>query len=129
MFASRVGSEHPDGVVRIVPETEEIVAVCLQGDFDLKNARALDDQIDLALHTGNNLIVDLSEATFIDSTVLQVLVRASRDAAARQRTLILQIGTAAVVERLLEITRIERVLTRAHDRQEAVRMIEQQDGN
>jgi hypothetical protein len=39
--------------------------------------------------------------------------------------MVLQVGTAAIVERVLELVRIERVLPRAHDRQEAVRIIQQ----
>ena len=126
MFASSTGSEHREGVIRVVPETDEIVAVCVEGDFDLANAPALGDDIDRALDSGNDLIVDLSEATFIDSSVINVLVRASKAAGAREQTMVLQLGTAVIVERVLEIARIERVLPRAHDRQEAVRIIQQQ---
>lgn len=125
MFASSFGSEHHAGVIRVVPETDEIVAVCLEGDFDLANAPALGDQIDRALDTGNDLILDLSEATFIDSSVINVLVQASKAATGREQTMVLQVGTAAIVERVLELVRIERVLPRAHDRQEAVRIIQQ----
>ena len=119
------GSEHRDGVIRVAPETGEIVAVCLEGDFDLANAPALEDQIDRALERGKHLILDLSEATFIDSSVIHILVRGSKAAGGREQTIVLQLGTAAVVERALEVAEIERVLARAHDRQEAVRMIRQ----
>ena len=39
--------------------------------------------------------------------------------------MVLQLGTAAIVERVLELTAIERVLPRAHTRTEAVQMIQQ----
>ena len=128
MPASSFGSEHRAGAIRVVPETDEIVAVCLEGDFDLANAPALGDAIDRALESGNELILDLSEATFIDSSVINVLVRSSKAASERERAVVLQLGTARIVERALEIARIEQVLPRAHDRQEAVRMIQQQAG-
>jgi anti-anti-sigma factor len=128
MVASPFDSEHRDGVIRVVPETGEIVALCLEGDFDLTNAPALGDEIDRALERGKGLILDLSEATFIDSSVINVLVRASKAASGREQTVVLQLGTAAIVERVLEITRIEQVLPRAHDRQEAMRIIQQQAG-
>jgi anti-anti-sigma factor len=76
------GSEHRDGVIRVVPETAEINAVCLEGEFDMANAPTLDDEIDRALESGNGLIVDLSEATFVDCSVISVLMRAVRVAGA-----------------------------------------------
>ena len=124
MVAS-IGSEHREGVICVVPETDEIIAVCLEGDFDMANAPVLGDQIDRALESGDNVIIDLSAATFIDSSVINVLVRASRAASGRGQAMVLQLGTAAIVERVIEITRIEQVVPRAHDRQEAVRMIQQ----
>lgn len=85
MDASSVGSRHPQGVIRVDAETDEIVAVCLKGDFDLANAPALGDEVDRAVKTGNNLIFDLSEATFIDSSVITVLLRAVKAISGRSR--------------------------------------------
>ena len=125
MSASSLGSEQRAGVVRVVPETDEIVAVCLEGDFDLGNAPALGTEVGRALENGNDLILDLSQATFIDSSVVHVLVNASKAVIGSDRAVVLQLGTAAIVERVLEIAEIERVLPRAHERQEAVRIIQQ----
>jgi anti-anti-sigma factor len=124
MSATSFGSEQR-GVVRVVPETDEIVAVCLEGDFDLSNAPAIGKEVGLALEDGNDLILDLSQATFIDSSVVHVLVNASKAVIGSDRAVVLQLGTAAIVERVLEIAEIERVLPRAHERQEAVRIIQQ----
>ena len=124
MSATSFGSEQR-GVVRVVPETDEIVAVCLEGDFDLGNAPALGKEVGRALENGNDLILDLSQATFIDSSVVHVLVNASKAVIGSDRAVVLQLGTAAIVERVLEIAEIERVLPRAHERQEAVRIIQQ----
>ena len=125
MSASSLGSEQRAGVVRVVPETDEIVAVCLEGDFDLGNAPALGTEVGRALENGNDLILDLSQATFIDSSVVHVLVNASRAAIGSKRAVVLQLGTAPIVERVLEIAEIERVLPRVHERREAVRIIKQ----
>ena len=125
MFAPAVSSQHHQGVIRVVRETDGIVAVCVKGEFDMANAPTLGDQVDLALETGHDLIVDLSKATFIDSSVISVLMRAVRAAREREQTMVLQLGTAAIVERILEIVKIEQVLPRAHDRQEAVRIIQE----
>ena len=124
MSASCVDSMHRQGVIRVA-ETDEIGTVCLEGDFDLASAPALGDEVDRALETGNDLIFDLSQATFIDSSVIDVILRAVKAVAGGKQTLVLQLGTTPVVERVLEIVEIEHVLTRAHDRQEAVRLIQQ----
>ena len=126
MSASSFGSEQSKGVVRLTREGDGIVAICLEGEFDLTNARRLDDKVDRALDSGRDLILDLSEATFIDSSVIHVLVRAGKAGDLRKQAVVLQLGTAAIVERVLEIAAIEKVLTRAHDRQEAVRIIQTQ---
>jgi anti-anti-sigma factor len=128
MPASSVSSEQRHGVIRVVPETDEIVAVCLEGEFDLANAPALGDEVDRSLKSGANLILDLSEATFIDASVINVLLQAGRTVAASggKQSMVLQLGTAPIVERVLEIVKIEQVLTRAHDRHEAVRIIQKQ---
>lgn len=123
MPASHSGSEYPLGTIRVVPETAKIVALCLEGDFDLTNAPALDAQIDLALDRGNDLILDLSEASFIDSSVIHLVARAAQTAQTTEQTVVLQLGTAAIVERVLELSGIEEVLPRAHDRQEALLVI------
>ena len=126
MHASLSSSECCNGVIRVLPETDEIVAISLEGDFDLSNAAAFGKEVAQVLGNRDNLILDLSEATFIDSSVVHVLVRASQAVDGSDRTVVLQLGTAAIVERVLEISRIEEVLPRAHDRQEAVRLIQQQ---
>ena len=123
MFASTVDSEHREGVVRVVPERDEIIAVCVEGEFDVANVSALRDQVDGALASGNDLILDLSQATFIDSSVIHVLFDAASAVEGRDQTVILQLGTAPIVERALEIVDIDRALPRAHDRAEAIRMI------
>jgi anti-anti-sigma factor len=117
-------AECRDGVIRVLPETDGIVAVCLDGDFDLSNAAALSEQVERAQENGNDLILDLSQTTFIDSSIIHVLFDAARAVEGRNQTVILQLGTVPIVERALEIADIERVLPRARDREEAVRMIQ-----
>lgn len=126
MLASSFGSEQGAGAIHVVPERDGIVAVCLEGEFDVGNVSALRDRVDGALASENDLILDLSQATFIDSSVIHVLFDAVRAVDGRDQTMVLQLGTAPIVQRALEIVDIERVLPRAHDREEAVRMIQRQ---
>lgn len=123
MQASFFESEHRDAAIHVDSETEAIIAVCLEGEFDLANAPAFRDHIDSALANGNDLIVDLSHATFIDSSIIGVLFHGAKAVDGRDQTMVLQVATAPIVERALEIVEIERVLPRAHSRAEAVEMI------
>ena len=123
MSASSFGS-YPRGAIRVLEETQGITAVCLEGEFDLVNVSPLRDQIDQALESGNDLVLDLSQTTFIDSRVIRLLFDSARAAYARNQTIVLQLGTAPIVERALEICGIECVLPRAHTRDEAVQIIQ-----
>ena len=125
MVASSLDYQHRQGVISVVPETEEIVAVCLEGEFDMANAPTVGEEIDRTLEDGKHLIVDLSEATFIDSNLIAVLMRAAKATRGTEQAIVLQHRTAAIVERVIEITGIEQVLPRAHDRREAVNLIQQ----
>jgi anti-anti-sigma factor len=126
MFASTFDSRNSGGTVRVVPATDGIVAVCLEGEFDIANVSVLTDELGNALAGDDDLILDLSETTFIDSSIIQALFNAVRAASGRDQTLVLQLGTAPIVERALELVGIEGVVARAHDRDEAVRMIQRQ---
>ena len=79
-----------------------------------------------------HLILDLSQATFIDSSVINALFDAHRQAKERGRLAVLQLGTAAIVELVLKLSEIERVLPRVHTRAEAIdtiRSLANQRGN
>lgn len=121
-------NKHPGGVINVVPETDEIVAVCLEGEFDMANAPMVSEEINRTLEEGKDVIVDLSETTFIDSSLISVLMHAAAEADQRERAIVLQHHTAAEVKRVIEITGIEHVLPRAHDRSEAVRMVQERRG-
>jgi anti-sigma B factor antagonist len=125
MQATQPSATSP-GAVHAVRETDEIVAVCLEGEFDLANTPALVEQIEQAIQDDKHLIIDLSDATFIDSTMINALFHAANAAKAKERTIVLQLGTAPIVERVIEISEIEQVLCRVNTRADAVKMI--QDG-
>ena len=124
MQATQPGSARSPGAVHAVQETDEIVALCLEGDFDMTNTPAFVAQIDHALIMENkHLIIDLSQATFIDSAVINALFHAARRAKTNDRTVVLQLGAAPIVERAIEITKIDQVLSRVSARPDAVETI------
>jgi anti-anti-sigma factor len=78
--------------------------VILGGEHDLYSADRLQQTLDDLMFGNEHLIVDLSSAEFIDSTIVGVLVRATKEADGRDRKFTVVLGTADVVERILDIT-------------------------
>ena len=80
-----------------------IVALDLEGEFDIDTAPTILEHAKDVLAAGKNLIVNLSGATFIDSSVVQALFKADEGAKSAGRVFVLQFGTHAAVERVLSI--------------------------
>ena len=66
------------------------------------------------------LVVDVSEAKFIDSSILHNLVRADRAARELGSSLRLQVGTTPVVRRVLELSELLDRLDCVSSREEAL---------
>jgi anti-sigma B factor antagonist len=79
----------------------------LHGDLDLRSAPQLRGRLAHALQREVDVIVDLSDVDFIDSTGLAALLNALRrmTRAGRSLTLIAPPGSAA--QRLLQLTRLD----------------------
>jgi len=78
--------------------------VVLGGEHDLYSADQLRQTIDMSLSGCDHLIVDLSAAEFIDSTIIGVLVQSMKNASGVGRKFSVVLGTAPVVERALEVS-------------------------
>ena len=78
--------------------------VALGGEHDLYSADQLRQTIEMSLSGCDHLIVDLSAAEFIDSTVIGVLVRTMKQASGLGRRFSVVLGTAPVVERALQVS-------------------------
>ncbi len=117
-------SRNRDGTIRVAPEAGDIVVLSFEGEFDRWNALNVGEHLDQALETGKDLVLDLSEITFLDSSVINELFRAAQAARGSGQVAVLELGAAPFVERILEFVRIESVLPRANNREEAIRLIE-----
>lgn len=78
--------------------------VVLTGEHDLYSAGEVKQTLDQSLAAYLHLIIDLSAVAFIDSSIVAVLVQAKKTATALDRKFNVVLGTAPVVERILEIT-------------------------
>jgi anti-sigma B factor antagonist len=83
-----------------------VAVVMLAGEHDLYTAPAIRDRISDVFEEGAPLVVDLTPSTFIDSSVLRVLLEARREADERGLgfAVALGAGEAPGVRRMLEVT-------------------------
>jgi anti-anti-sigma factor len=109
-------------------QTEQIAGhsvVALHADHDLSTADNLRLTLDSARQDGRPIVVDLSGATFVDSAVLGILVSQHDQAKAAGLGFSVVLGDppSHSVQRLVELTRIDTVLTIVPTRAEAVRVL------
>src|SRR3954449_12249042 len=57
---------------------EDVVVVVVEGEHDIYTAPTLRERLDEALGRGGGIVVDLTAATFVDSSVLGALLDARR---------------------------------------------------
>jgi anti-anti-sigma factor len=78
--------------------------VVLGGEHDLSSADEVQQTLDQSLAACDHLIVDLSTAEFIDSTIVALLLQTKKNATELDRKFNVVLGSAPVVERILEVT-------------------------
>jgi anti-anti-sigma factor len=113
------------GVVSgIVVERAEpgVEVVVVTGEHDLSTAPELERRLEAALDSGQPVVIDLLGTTFIDSTVLRVLICAREQAGERSVGFRCALGetTGHGVRRLLELTGMEDRLSAVPTRADAI---------
>jgi anti-sigma B factor antagonist len=83
--------------------------ICVRGELDLSDAPELGRLLDAERAAGRDLLVDLRELTFIDSSGLAVLVWAAQSAAGSGRTLRLLPAPSGVM-RVFDVTGLRELL-------------------
>ena len=91
-----------------------------------RDLRALRSHVDEAAG-GRGVVLDLSGATFVDSSMLKELLRASAELARYETRLVLA-GIPPAVRRLLDLTRTAELFTLADDRDAALALVDAQLG-
>ena len=84
--------------------------ITLGGEHDLATAPRLQETVDEALANCSHLIVDISGTEFIDSSTIATFIRARDRAEHAGKRFNLVLGTAAIVERALEVSGVIPVL-------------------
>jgi len=106
--------------VELIRPFSNTAILALHGEHDTATkgefARLLSDEIG----ANDLVVVDVSDADFVDSTFLHNLVKADRLASARGSRFVLQMGTARIVRSAIEFSGLLDVLECAHSRDEAL---------
>jgi anti-anti-sigma factor len=111
------------GDLRVDTSEPGVVIVVLSGEHELYSAVKLQRRLDALIDEGLTLVVDLTEATFVDSSIVSVLLEA-RDRARRSGTryaIVLDESSGDSVRRMFEVTGLDRFLPIAPSREAALR--------
>ena len=90
----------------------DVVVVVVEGEHDIYTAPTLRERLDAALERGGGVVVDLTAATFVDSSVLGALLDARRRALDADQGYVVCVGEQVEpgVQRILDITGLVPVL-------------------
>jgi anti-anti-sigma factor len=100
----------------------DVVIVVVEGEHDIYTAPTLRERLDEALGRGGGIVVDLTGATFVDSSVLGVLLDSRRRALEAGQGFVVCIGETVEpgVQRILDITGLVPVLPVLQGREQAI---------
>jgi anti-sigma B factor antagonist len=100
----------------------DVVVVVVEGEHDIYTAPALRERLDEAIERGGGIVVDLSGATFVDSSVLGALLDVRRRAIEAGQGFVVCVGGSIEpgVQRILDITGLVPVLPVINGREAAI---------
>jgi len=94
----------PTATIEVRTPQPGAALVQLAGEHDLYSGDELRQSLEQSLANCDHLIVDLSAAEFIDSTVVAILIQTKKCATELDRKFNVVLGTTPAVERILEVT-------------------------
>lgn len=104
------GDEPPLGTVEIGHHEPGLAVVSVHGEHDLSTARELTQALEQAV-AHSNVVGDLSACSFMDSSVINALVKTARSVHARGEQLVLVIPSESrQVARVAEMTHLAEIL-------------------
>jgi stage II sporulation protein AA (anti-sigma F factor antagonist) len=95
----------------VVEKTETVWVLALEGEHDLSTSQTLRAELEAVYAHGTKVAVDLSEATFLDSSILQALydgLRMAQEKAEDGLAVVAPPGSCA--ERILQLVGFDQVL-------------------
>ena len=107
--------------VRVEWPQEGAAVVIFSGEHDAFTARAVEPALGSLVDENELVVVDFSKAEFVDSSMIQLVLRSYKAACVRGSTFRLQLGTAPIVEKAFQFSGVLDVLDRVSTREEALR--------
>jgi anti-anti-sigma factor len=106
----------------IYPSPGAAVVECT-GEHDMTTREEVDRLFGLLVAENELVVIDVSEARFIDSSFVNNVLKADRLARQQAKVLRLQIGTTPLVRRVLEISGVVDKLDCVDSREEALQPV------
>jgi anti-anti-sigma factor len=106
--------------IEVTHPGESVAVIALHGEHDLLTREEIAALLAGEVLGNDLVVVDVSDAKFVDASFLHNLAIADRAASGRGSRFVLQMGTADIVRRALEVSGLLESLKVAHSRQEAV---------
>jgi anti-anti-sigma factor len=107
--------------IRIEHPRPGAAVLALEGDHDVSGTTELSALLASLVESHELVVVDLSGAEFVDSSVISVLVQAKRTSLERGRGFRLQMGTEHIVRRAFELVGVLEYLECVPTREDALR--------
>lgn len=101
----------------------DVDCLLVGGEIDYEATPQLRQQIAAAINTGKPVVLDLSPATFIDSTGIGVLVGASKELSEAGNGPLAVVCTNAQVLRIFDLTGLDRAVALHETREQALSML------
>jgi anti-anti-sigma factor len=111
--------ERPTDVDIEHPASDQAVVV-FRGEHDVADADVLRETLSRLVSDYELVVADFTEAAFVDSVVINVLLETKREASARLHRFRVQLGTESRVERVFEVAGVLPLLEFARTRAEAL---------
>ena len=99
---------------------EGAAVAIFEGEHDLATAPAVESLLRSLVEENELVVVDFSEAEFVDSSTIHVLVKSHQAASQRGSAFRLQLGTAPIVERAFHLSGMLELLDCVATREDAL---------
>lgn len=106
--------------VQVERPADGTAVVVFSGEHDLFTKGQVRELLDSLVRWDKLIVADFSSASFVDSSILGVLLDTNEQARKLGKTFRLQLGTAAIVHRAFEICGVFAVIERVTTREEAL---------
>jgi anti-sigma B factor antagonist len=112
----------PTSRIRVERVDDSLASVMIEGEHDLSTAPELRGHLSTLLSDGTSAVVDLSAATFVDSSVLAALIEASQLGSEQGLgfSVALPAETDEAVRRVIEVTGLGDAIELCETRESAV---------